>query len=143
MQYLIPMTDFVTDQEQLFNKGIIGFKEFTNNICNYNKFLKTPLTIGIFVPCNNNGNLLKEPKGTNLNNSFSEMVVDCNLKSEYQKAKNNCLFEDFKFGFRIDEAKVFVVDNFICDEEETIENLLQYKERTFILSETAKELINH
>ena len=50
----------------------------------------------MFVPCDEDGNVLEEPKGTNLESSFFEMQVDFNLNKKYQKAKEKVLFEGFE-----------------------------------------------
>ena len=59
------------------------------------------------------------------------------MMTKYQQAKERCLFEGFEVGFRISEKKVFSAGDLIFDEEETIENLLQYKNKTFILTASA------
>ena len=68
---LIPMTDFVIKQNYITTLDIsqIDFydKELKtlSNIRNYAKFLKQPLKLEMFVPCDDNGNILGEPKKTN------------------------------------------------------------------------------
>jgi hypothetical protein len=52
---LISMTDFVLEQN--------NFKVFRNQqILNYANFLKQPLELWMFVPCDENGDVLEEPK---------------------------------------------------------------------------------
>lgn len=65
----------------------------TNEIFSYANFLNQPLTLGMFVPCDEDGNVLEEPKGTDLNSSFFEMQVDYNLEKKYKQAKDKVLFD--------------------------------------------------
>ena len=51
----------------------------------YSKFLKQPLELWMFVPCDDNGNVLKEP------------IINDSIKIwTYQQAKERCLFEGFE-----------------------------------------------
>jgi len=61
MKNLISMTDFVLEQEREFDRARVGFNEFTNNVCNYAKFLKQPLELWMFVHCDEDGNVLIKP----------------------------------------------------------------------------------
>jgi hypothetical protein len=62
---------------------------------------------------------------------------------EYQEAKERRFFDGFTTGFRIDEYKVFNINNRIFDENKTIENLLEYEELTIILTPTALQKIRN
>ena len=53
--FLIPMTDFVLQQD------ITDIKQ-RDSIVKYANFLRQPLNLGMFVPCDEDGNILKEPK---------------------------------------------------------------------------------
>ena len=88
------MTDFVV--------GALGFKksmyyEYNVNdndkalskIENYSKFLKQPLTLGMFVPCDLDGNLLEYPDH---NYNSMEYMDEFDV---YNEAKNRVLFEGF------------------------------------------------
>ena len=99
---LIPMTDFVIKQNYITTLDIsqIDFydKELKtlSNIRNYAKFLKQPLKLEMFVPCDEDGNVLEEPK-------IEEEYVDehtTQIFAQYQydldKAKEKVLFEGFK-----------------------------------------------
>ena len=79
------MTDFVLEQ---------GKKENTNNIrrfwnCeNYANFIKQKPEILMFIPCDENGNVLEEP---------IETIGGVEMYSKrYQQAKERCLFEGFE-----------------------------------------------
>ena len=59
--YLQSMTDFITwvDEKRNGNGGHYDI------IIRYKNFLKQPLKLGFFVPCDENGNVLEEPKRWN------------------------------------------------------------------------------
>ncbi|KMQ61630.1 hypothetical protein ACM46_16710 [Chryseobacterium angstadtii] len=99
---LIPMTDFVI--EYYSNEGYADLQTL-KLMKNYASFLRQPLTLGMFVPVDEQGNALKEPKNysswksldhndgkRNDNNGFEEYT-------QYQKAERNCMFEDFKIAY--------------------------------------------
>lgn len=78
---LISMTDFVS---QYVETGCAV--EQIRKIRNYSDFLKQPLTLGVFIPCDDEGNVLEEPVDT---------IGGVELYSEkYQQAKEKVLFED-------------------------------------------------
>lgn len=60
---LKPMTDFVLQFEQNEAKSpeLRNFLKGVDTVVNYAKFLKRPLTIEMFVPCDEAGNVLEEP----------------------------------------------------------------------------------
>jgi hypothetical protein len=92
MENLISMTDFVLEQERDFNEGITGWKEYTNSTINYAKFLKRPLELWMFVPCDTQGNVLKIIP-------FKEHKQGSNFEflqhHYYDIAKEICFFEGF------------------------------------------------
>lgn len=59
-------------------------------IRSYAKFLKQPLTLGMFVPCDEEGNPMLEP-GSGPIYTHSEDYMN-----RYKSAKNRCLFEGFE-----------------------------------------------
>lgn len=74
---------------------------------NYAKFLKRPLEIWMFVPCDENGNVLQEPKAEDYFNVNIEAKKFTKEDSEglnkhysalmfYEKAKERVLFEGFE-----------------------------------------------
>lgn len=96
--YLQSMTDFVIQQ-----RSELMFKELGKACCKYADFLKKPLQLGFFVPCDENGNVLSEPKELdkyckaekcNCAND-GEYERDCSF-IEYKKAKEKVLFEGFE-----------------------------------------------
>jgi len=82
MKNLISMTDFVLSDEwtALNELNFIRVIEYAN-------FLKQPLELWMFVPCNDNGNVLKEP------DADYYMMITRNEISKYQQAKERCLFD--------------------------------------------------
>jgi len=96
MKKLIPMTDFVLEQNE---------SELTTRHCfiiclNYAKFLKQPLELWMFVPCDKDGNVLKFDYPQN--KAFDD-VAQIEFEKQYQQAKERCLFE----GFEIIEDKYY------------------------------------
>jgi len=125
---LISMTDFVLEQEDSY------YNQRFFKIEKYAKFLKQPLELWMFVPCYfRDGIWISYAKDTLLN------TID--LFNEWEQAKERCLFEGGKSGFRIHEHKVFAVDNNIFSEKDTVINLLEYVGREFTLTKTAEKLI--
>ena len=70
---------------------------------NFDEFLEQPLKLEMFVPCDENGNVLEEPQMRPERNSFDEEDMDYDAQElyDYIKAKEKVLFENlsYKFGF--------------------------------------------
>lgn len=93
---LISMTDFVLEQSHLLSE-IPKHQQLTDayfRSLHYANFLKQPLTLSMFVPCDEEDNLLN-PCGCSLDKGR------CKKEDEYQKAKEKVLFE----GFSVEEDK--------------------------------------
>ena len=87
------MTDFVLEQLNEQNSRIKPMREVFNSLEKYAKFLKQPLKLEMFVPCNDNGNVLEEPKKENYTQEELEnSVMGCDYL-DYNKAKEKVLFE--------------------------------------------------
>ena len=85
------MTDFVLKQNEILGT----FENFRKIVYNYANFLKQPLTLGMFVPCNEDGNVLEEPLHVFSDHTEKEkslMYQSNYLTIEYQQAKERCLF---------------------------------------------------
>lgn len=130
---LMSMTDFVS---QHVETGC-AIKQISK-IRNYSNFLKQPLILGIFIPCDLNGNVLKEPKQTSLTCSFHQQQMFFNKEKIYEQAKERVLFEGFRVNFNaiispcggyLDESKF---------KHKTIESLVGSK---LILTKSAKKQI--
>lgn len=76
MEKLISMTDFVLEQTELLYEK--NQSKLIHNIVNYAIFLKQPLKLEMFVPCDEDGNVLNQKL--------------CDF-SKYEKAKEKVLFE--------------------------------------------------
>jgi len=133
MESLISMTDFVDriNQSRFFidkngdypnintaiePKEATSLSECFRTIVKYKDFLKQPLTLGMFVPCDLEGNVLEEPNRSMHTDSECE---------EYQQAKERCLFEiDGDYFF--EQSNMFYIIDFLS---EGINRLLIYKDK--------------
>lgn len=92
MSKLISMTDYVikkVNENRPCDRGAI-----LQEISDYAKFIKQPLTLGMFIPCDDEGNVLNEmysEKENTKNKTFTQ------LSNEYQQAKERVIFEGFNF----------------------------------------------
>jgi len=101
MDRLISMTDFVISMRE--DKEKDNIRKFW--ACErYANFLKQPLTLGMFVPCDLDGNVLEESK-CDCYTEYDREGCSENC-SGYVNAKNRCLFEG-KFDVR-SEGNPFV-----------------------------------
>ena len=104
---LIPMTNFVfaIKEKEPKAKNFSSFSEISNyekesykKIINYAKFLKQPLKLEMFVPCDEDENVLGEPEiysqwvRENFNDELEneERINQC---KDYHQAKEKVLFE--------------------------------------------------
>ncbi|WP_445720432.1 hypothetical protein [Flavobacterium sp.] len=88
---LISMTDFVLDKYK--NAPLEDYDQvnetFINSVIKYAEFLKQPLKLEMFVPCDEDGNILEEP-----DQEFELTFWDYSTKmSKYEQAKEKVLFE--------------------------------------------------
>ena len=104
MQKLISMTDYVL---QRANKSVSEYSitetfkngaKITNEIFEYANFLKKPLTISMFIPCDKNGNILNEVK--EFENSVGSDENYNRALRNYKIAKENVLFKGFSIKER-------------------------------------------
>ena len=113
---LISMTSFVLEQNKILETYVNHLrKPLFEKIVNYAKFLKQPLKLEMFVPCDEEGNVLEEPKrwkdylqypdSFDGNKEWDELY-------DYQQAKEKVLFEGFELVRFIDkENPCYVVSN--------------------------------
>ncbi|WP_415326238.1 hypothetical protein [Chryseobacterium sp. MMS23-Vi53] len=99
------MTDFVI--EYYSNEGYADLQTL-NLMKNYANLLRKPLTLGMFVPVDSSGNILKEPKNYDSWKSLEHNRKKANEDTPeeslneyklYQKAKRKCIFEGFKLAY--------------------------------------------
>lgn len=112
MKKLIPMIDYVIGQ---WDRDIYT-DDFAQLMIKYATFLKQPLTLGMFVPCDENGNVFE----------YSENDFDIS----YQKAKEKVIFEGCKAekeanSYIITDSKNSVVW-VSWNTSKTIEDLIPY-----------------
>ncbi|MCT3835896.1 hypothetical protein HZQ15_18800 [Elizabethkingia anophelis] len=154
---LIPLSDFVlkTVHTPNINEAICWeqTEERLQKIYKYTQFLKQPLALWMFVPCDQNGNILSEPQMIEKRLGFDETEIDYNYAEVevYKKAKERVLFEGFeieqsksRIGFYLAEYNCIdysiIKNNFSSPSKylTTIEDLIIYSGLT--LTETAKQI---
>lgn len=89
---LLSMTEFVLQQ----NKNLKLAEEIIpqyKSIVKYAEFLKQPLTLGMFVPVDEEGNVLEEPK--KFEGKFGDYQK---ILKKYVDAEEKVLFEGFEFS---------------------------------------------
>src|SRR5690554_277878 len=104
MKKLINMTDYVLESVKNINEVGVAFTLIA--IEKYANFLKTPLELGMFVPCEEDGNVLEEPSSNDKkyhpeNNGVFRFVTEAynyDVK-KYNQAKENVIFEIFEADF--------------------------------------------
>ena len=113
MKKLISMVDFCLEQRKTHTGD---FEDYCDLICRYAKFLKQPLTIWMFVPCDLHGNVQEEKK------PFQDKYY------EYQEAKERCLFKGFEMdnSFVTHKSRNSFFYPISCLHEQTIEDLVKY-----------------
>lgn len=92
---LISMTDFVLGKNQ--PKQYIPKEKHLSIIAKYAEFLSEPLVLGMFVPCDENGNVLKEPSNLErMQAGWADYPIDENFYrvQNYDKAQKKVLFKD-------------------------------------------------
>jgi hypothetical protein len=101
MSKLISMTEFVLDYAEVLTvvDNFKDVKHTLNKIFNYANFLSQPLTLGMFVPCDENGKVINEPD-FNSND-------DCFNWTEYNNALDKVLFNNFEIKGRVHKDGFF------------------------------------
>ena len=98
--YLQSMTDFILKIDAIVTQPEDQDIDDWNLNCfsvieNYAKFLKQPLKLEMFVPCDDSGNVLEEP--TNYEKRLSNMMTEYNDEVyTYNQAKERVLFKGFE-----------------------------------------------
>jgi hypothetical protein len=91
MEKLILMTDFLLEQVKILIHGKdpanIKKYDYVLRTTAYARFLKQPLELWMFVPCDDDGTVLEEK-------NFNK--VSWELNDYYQQAKERCLFDGFE-----------------------------------------------
>src|SRR5665648_159369 len=112
---LISMTDFVLEQYLTIASDNIYLSMINCN--NYAKFLKQSLELWMFIPCDEDGNVLEEP---------IETIGGVELYTKrYQQAKERCLFDNSIWNGSYIELGYLMIDEEYCINK-TIEYLTKY-----------------
>lgn len=96
---LISMTDFVLDKQDKYNYDRFYCSQFKDTVVNYANFLKQPLKLEMFVPCDDEGNVLKKEHYFDYGRYYvlkTHSENDFKIFNEYQNAKEKVLFEGFE-----------------------------------------------
>ena len=132
---LISMTDFVLEQSKRIMNVEITHLESHNQIVNYANFLKQPLKLEMFVPCDDNGNVLEGIIGNGMIHNYSEKV------KQYEQAKDKVLFDGFDIYSNGDLHNAFVTFESSRLEIMNVENLITDFQYSFYLTSNAIERI--
>ena len=134
--FLIPMTDFVNNVGNMENYP--SHENALSWIYNYANFLRQPLKIEMFVPCDEDGDILDEPEDYELR--LTNMMTEYNDEVyRYKQAKEKVLFEGFESYEDYECAKYedVYIDEEVCDGKFTVEDLIKDTGKTKIkLSQT-------
>lgn len=120
------MTDFVLEQTKI--NQFRDDCEFAYPVRKYANFLKQPLELWMFVPCDDNGNVLEQCDDI--------CSCECDKIKAFRKAKERCLFlgqrgEVFDYEF----ARIFIDEFFNIDQ-------LSNEIRNIQLTQTAIKQLN-
>ena len=93
---LIGMVDYVLEHEiKEWDKSKRTGNQVAVNCEKYAHFLNQPLTLGMFVPCDEDGNVLEEPEKWSESWSFEKKSKVSKKNENYIKAKERVIFEGF------------------------------------------------
>lgn len=87
------MTDFVLEQNKLLKNAPDAYDQYCKMV-NYANFLKQPLKLEMFVPCDRMGYFFKKLNWDDYNKE-SNGYFNANL--DYESAKEKVLFKGFEF----------------------------------------------
>ena len=126
------MTDFVLEQLNEQNSRTKPMREVFNSLEKYAKFLKQPLKLEMFVPCDEDENVLGEPE--DYEKRLPNMMTEYNDEVyRYKQAKEKVLFEGIEFrknagvNFLTINEDTFAFHDFnIKFKDLTVEFLVQY-----------------
>ena len=145
---LISMTDFVLEQNEKLRKDIhdnynkLLIPQCCDRIFNYANFLKKPLKLGYFIPCDEEGDILEEP--TNYEKRLLNMMTEYNDEVyTYYQAKQRVLFEGFEYDKENDWVTYNEFARFFVSELQNgkVEDLFKLIKDEITLTGTAKKEI--
>lgn len=136
MKSLIPMTDFVLqiiNQDNLYSDVKMLLK-----ISNYANFLKHPLELGMIVPADEQGNVLNNPRATDIDAGTEKELQ----QTIYNNALKRVMFEGFTFIGDSEASWIFEYKKgftLMIPRKTTVEYLCFHRKH-FRLTQTAIEL---
>lgn len=106
---LISMTDFALQRFEILHNAYKEWKSedhhhaelaYIRKVDSYARFLRQPLTLGMFIPVDENGNVLEEPRMIERSIGFDEKDVfwDVDEVEIYRKAKEKVMFEGWELN---------------------------------------------
>ena len=105
MEKLVTMTELVWDSVEEHQVNDVSVDVCFNTICKYAKLLQTPLSLSMFIPCNEKGEPMEEPmdyvdflvllKEDKIGIYEKAWYREC---QEYRKALDKVLFEGWEKG---------------------------------------------
>ncbi len=146
---LIPATQF---NVEAFDRWRLDFRsqdltapKYIFNTYSYSKFLQQSLKLGMFIPCDEKGNVLQEPKTT----VYQDANFDIDEMEIWNKAKERVLFEipyesieDAEDGIMFND-RFFIVSKksghliYNRNSAKTIENIANDNSISFYLTDSA------
>jgi len=102
--------------------------EVLEKICDYANFLNQSLTLGMFIACDEDGNVLEEPEFNEPNNE-NEIGDYDELRYQYQQAKDKVLFEGFEICNRTSN-----IDCVVCKDDHISLKLLKGKTVEYLIN---------
>ena len=134
------MTDFVLENSK--EPYVEGTKY--KDIVSYAHFLKKPLKLGYFIPCDEEGDILEEP--TNYEKRLLNMMTEYNDEVyTYYQAKAKVLFEGFEYDKENDWVTYNEFARFFVSELQNgkVEDLFKLIKDEITLTETSKKEIGY
>jgi hypothetical protein len=105
---LISMTDFVIQQNIHYANQDISLEKLQLIILDYAMFIKQPIALGMFVPCDEDGNVLEEK--SIFNTTDEDYIFDSESFDNYKKAKERVLFKDCTTYKPMSNSDYYVVE---------------------------------
>jgi len=138
---LIPATKFIIDLSFGYTNGFIPLNEYHSVSLNYAQFLTQPLTLGMFLPCDADGNLLLgKPLSPAADSEWDRWEKEQPI---FEEAKSKVLFEGFEYDSIM--QKTFNKENGIYADKRILEkgnHTVEFlTDRSPKLTPTAKKLI--
>lgn len=88
--YLPMLSEFV--KAAIKESNYFVTTSFGSVVLDYTDFITQPLTKGMFIPCDEEGNILEKPSTVGGSDFVTTNIIDNNIK-EYQQALERVLFE--------------------------------------------------